>query len=362
MPNILGRHLIVVLFFLSLASGNLTGQDVLRIESQGTGVEASFRGIAVRSATECWVSGSGGTVIRTTDSGQKWSVVQVPGSEDLDFRDIALPQPNVVLLMSAGPGNLSRIFRSDDNGASWSTVLTNDDERGFFNAIDFFDAERGVLVGDPIDGRLDLYQSSDGGQNWVAGQGPRVKEGEYGFAASGTNLTLVADRYVFVATGGSIARVFHSQDQCKTWSIATPPVTHGNESSGIFSIAFRDTQHGVIVGGDYKAPTLDRGNVARTDDGGVTWKLADSPPKVPHKACVGHLAENTWLAVGRTGVAISNDDGVSWHQQSDQSYYTFDFDQRSGIGWMAGSDGRVARFSVTPTSRNASDTGESLSH
>ena len=43
---------------------------------------------------------------------------------------------------------------------------------------------------------------------------------------------------------------------------------------GIFSIAFRDTQHGVIAGGDCQYPNDDGPNLAFTEDGGKTWKLS----------------------------------------------------------------------------------------
>jgi len=32
------------------------------------------------------------------------------------------------------------------------------------------------------------------------------------------------------------------------------PIRVGTASSGIFSLSFRDTDHGVVAGGDYKEP------------------------------------------------------------------------------------------------------------
>ena len=53
---------------------------------------------------------------------------------------------------------------------------------------------------------------------------------------------------------------------------------HGADSTGIFSIAFRDPLHGVIAGGDYKKPNDDGPNLAFTDDGGKTWTLSPLHP------------------------------------------------------------------------------------
>ncbi len=54
---------------------SLPAQDVDWIEKQNAQVDASFRGIAVRSANEAWVGGSQGTVIRTQDAGKTWTPV-----------------------------------------------------------------------------------------------------------------------------------------------------------------------------------------------------------------------------------------------------------------------------------------------
>lgn len=339
---------------LTVQAGNPVG-DAVRVEMQESGGSASLRGIAVRSEREAWVSGSGGTVLKTTDAGENWQTVRVHSGDALDFRDVEFPEPGVVMLMSAGAGKMSRLFRSTDDGVTWSTVLTNRDEKGFFNAMTFVDSKRGMLIVDPIDGRLDLYRTEDAGNTWRRGRGPRVIDGEYLFAASGTNVAAVradsdsnADQW-WIATGGAIARVFRSTDRGQTWASTETPMAQGNESSGIFSIAFRDRIHGMIVGGDYKNPDkthLDQGrsNVATTSDGGLTWERSADAKMFLHKACVRHLSGEKWMAVGRTGVAVSEDDGATWQQQSDESFYTFDLLPGSLGGWLAGKDGRVARF------------------
>ena len=77
-----------------------------------------------------------------------------------------------------------------------------------------------------------------------------------------------SDRNIWFATGGKIARVFHSADRGQSWQVYETPMVHGPDSAGIFSIAFRDATHGVIAGGDYKRPKDDGPNLAFTEDGG----------------------------------------------------------------------------------------------
>jgi photosystem II stability/assembly factor-like uncharacterized protein len=87
------------------------------------------------------------------------------------------------------------------------------------------------------------------------------------------------DPNIWFATESKVARVFHSPDRGKTWQVFDTPIIHGPDSAGIFSIAFRDAQHGVIAGGDYKHPRDDGPNLAFTNDGGQTWTLSDIHPQ-----------------------------------------------------------------------------------
>ena len=53
------------------------------------------------------------------------------------------------------------------------------------------DGRHAVLYGDPVGGRLDIYLTSDGGETWKPlpeRQRPKLEEGEYGFAASGSGI------------------------------------------------------------------------------------------------------------------------------------------------------------------------------
>ena len=87
------------------------------------------------------------------------------------------------------------------------------------------------------------------------------------------------DLNIWFASGGKTARVFHSPDAGKTWQVFDTPIVHGQDSTGIFSIAFRDALHGVIAGGDYKRPKDDGPNLAFTEDGGKSWTLSGIKPQ-----------------------------------------------------------------------------------
>ena len=338
-------------------------QATVRITPQDSGTQATIRGLAVRNHAEAWVTGSGGTVIRTTDSGRTWKRIPIPESNALDFRDVEVLPDGTLLLMSIGSGNASRILRSSDSGNTWRTVLSNQDATGFFDGMTFHpDGLRGVLFGDPVKGRLDLYHTRDGGLTWSrapAEQRPAVQKDEYGFAASGTGIALHG-RHIWIATGGSIARIFHSADAGMSWTAHDTGIRSGTESSGIFSIAALDHKTVIAVGGDYVHPERDTGNVARSTDGGRTWKTLQTV-RMPHKACVQSLGHGRLLTCGRTGVAFSDTAGQTWQPVTEKGYFTFAFDRRSGTGFLAGGDGRVARFTLSSGIPHSSET-DGLTH
>ena len=344
------KHSLFLLCLMAACSWQPASQAAdagkVKIQEMTTDSDASLRGSAVAGKDEAWVTGSNGTVLRTVDGGTTWQRIEVPGAEDLDFRDVEILADGSVLLMAAGPGDASKLYRSGDSGMNWNVVFRNRDPKGFFDGM-AFDAmgQRGFLYGDPIDGQLDLYITTDGGKNWKPvprRNRPKLREGEYGFAASGSGVS-VNGSVVSVATGGVVARVWRSEDWGRNWTVAKTPVRAGNESSGIFSMVFLDAMTGLVVGGDYKRPELDEGNVARSLDGGKTW-LQQPGVKLEHKACVRSLGQGNALVCGRTGVAISWDAGETWQKAECGGYYTAAIDAAAKVAYLAGSEGRVAKI------------------
>jgi len=162
--------------------------------SQRSGTTASLRGVSARSSEVVWASGSNGTFLRTTDGGLTWQAGRVAGAEDLDFRDVESVDDRTAYLLSIGEGARSRVYKSFDRGEHWSLELRNPDPQGFFDAFAFWDAARGILVGDPVDGHFVVLTTQDGGGHWQRRATQPALAGEGAFAASGTCLTVLGAR------------------------------------------------------------------------------------------------------------------------------------------------------------------------
>ncbi len=173
-------------------------------QTQTIDTKADFRGLCVVSPKVTWVSGTKGTYARTTDAGKNWSVGTVPDAEKLDFRAVKAFGETTAYLLSAGPGDASRIYKTADGGKSWSLQFKSADPAAFFDAIAFWDEKNGIVLGDPVKGVFQLLVTSDGGATWkplAAKNLPAALTGEGAFAASGTCLVTQGDSDVWFATG-----------------------------------------------------------------------------------------------------------------------------------------------------------------
>ncbi len=316
---------LVAIFLLATAAA----QSRPRIQFSHT--TESLRGVSAVSRRVAWASGTRGTYLRTVDGGEVWTPAQVPEANSLDFRAVVAFSADEAFLMSAGPGDQSRIYHTLDGGQHWNLQFTNTNPKGFFDSMAFWDPKHGIVLGDPIPdetGKLKFeLLMTDDGQTWhpiPPSQLPEAIEGEGAFAASNTCIATVRtswtstasipveerrfsaasehekegasapapDPNIWFATGGKVARVFHSPDRGKTWQVFDTPIIHGPDSAGIFSIAFRDAQHGVIAGGDYKHPRDDGPNLAFTNNGGQTWTLSDIHPQAYFSAVAYDVQAN----------------------------------------------------------------------
>jgi photosystem II stability/assembly factor-like uncharacterized protein len=119
-----------------------------------------------------------------------------------------------------------------------------------------------------------------------------------------------------------------------------PPVAAGAGSARIFSIAFRDRDHGVIVGGDYRKPDDVGATAAVTSDGGKTWVALDK--KLSFRSAVA-WAKDRWVAVGTSGSHVSRDAGDTWTPLDREKYNSVGCTP-TGEGCAVGPKGRIAVF------------------
>lgn len=322
--------------------------------SQTSGTTARLRGISAVNSRIVWASGSDSTVLRTEDGGAKWKKLTVT-SDRLDFRDVDAIDERTAYVLAIGNGDASRIYKTSDAGVTWTLQFKNEEPKAFYDAMSFWDANHGIVIGDSIAGKFCILITDNGGGTWnrvPAESLPAALPNEGAFAASGTNIAVWGKSHAWIATGGAAkSRVLRTSDRGRTWKIADVPLKAG-ASSGIFSIAFRDARHGVIVGGDYTKEGEAVDNLAFTRDGGVTWSLRKGLSG--YRSVVAYVPgfrkkARTLVATGPSGTDYSMDDGESWQRVDGPGFDTFSFvptPTRSVIGWAAGNGGAIGRLII----------------
>lgn len=349
-------HRLVFLLFLLLIKGQCFAQ-AYSLQTIDTKTGSSFRGMSIAQDNTVWVSGSKGWVARSTNEGKDWTFKQVQGYEQLDFRTLyAFDSAHAVI---ANAGRPAYVLYTGNGGMSWEKVYENKDSSAFIDGIDFWNRRKGMIHGDPINGRMLVLYTKDGGKSWKELENlPTMNEGEASFAASGTSIQCLGKRTVIIAVGGKTSRLCLSGNRGGRWYSMPTPVLATSASTGIFSFK-SDTEKGCwfVAGGDYKNDTLRRDNFFYSTDEGKNWRAPQTTTR-GYRECLALLYDaNTkkkdllkaMFAVGPSGIDISFDYGVNWKPLfDDKGFHVAKAAHCQERIFIAGANGKLAIISLKP--------------
>ncbi len=240
-------------------------------------------------------------------------------------------------------GNPALLYKTGDQGRM-ELVYMEEGEGVFYDAMTFLNGQEGIAVGDATKGCLSILMTKDGGNSWKripCEELPKAIDGEGAFAASNTNIKTIGD-HIWIAT---TKRVLHSSDKGSTWETSEPPIDINKPTSGVYSIDFYDQDIGVVFGGDYTDPLASRNNKALTKDGGKNWYTIADGNDPGYRSCVQFVPNsegNALVVVGFKGIDYSSDQGASWKQLSNESFYTIRF-LNDSVAYAAGKN-RIAKL------------------
>lgn len=315
---------------------------------QVSGTTRTLIGISAVDGQVAWASGTGGTYARTTDGGATWQTGVVPGAEALQFRDVEAVSADVAYLLSIGVGADSRIYKTEDGGATWTEQFRSANPEAFYDCFAFWSPTRALAFSDAVAGRFPVIRTEDG-QTWqdIGDALPAAQPGEAGFASSGTCVAVQGANRAWIATGGAEkARILLTEDGGDTWEAVETPVVQGTPSSGILSVAFRDARHGMIGAGELAAPAAFADTVARTQDGGRSWSLASRPPFPGAIYGLAYAHAATAVVTGPAGAAWTADEGDTWTSLPGATGYWAVAFGTPHTGWLVGSGGRILKIEL----------------
>src|SRR5258708_1158640 len=292
-----------------------------KIEILTTGPHSSLRGLSAVNDKIVWVSGSGGTVGKTLDGGQTWTWITVPGYEKRDFRDIeAFDGKTAIIMAISEPAN---ILKTTDGGQTWKMVYENKTAGMFLDAMEFWNVNSGIVVGDPVNGRFFIARSFDGGATWheIPFQKlPNAHSREPSFATSGTNIRSLDREEACFVSGVPRSRLFIRDKAINL------PLIQGTTTTGANSIAVKDHnklkggRQLIVVGGDFAKDTSQEKNCYLSNDGVATWRRPATPPH-GYKGCVEYIGGDIVLCFRTSGVDISYDNGMNWKEITPASFH-----------------------------------------
>ncbi|MGN8225831.1 T9SS type A sorting domain-containing protein [Gracilimonas sp. BCB1] len=291
---------------------------------------------------ETYNSGFVGFILKTTDGGSTWSVI------DYEFKhlfyDIELGS-NGEIILAGGADSFTEttqnaILVSSDEGTSWNILtdgsgpltwfdidefegswlavgasgatasftladdtLSSDLITGFNIAdVSFINGSQGAFV---TEGRVHgkVFTTTDGGATW---ENHLILEGRKDFKAvayvDNNNIWAVGtDHY----TGGSVWLVYHSSDQGATWNKVDTGFAEHEKTNNLEDVQFIDAQIGFIKAEDM---------LLKTTDGGSTWNAITEPDNISYFdfEMIGFQNEdNGWMA-GQEMIASTSDGGTTW--------------------------------------------------
>ncbi|GAB5402360.1 MAG: YCF48-related protein [Aureliella sp.] len=327
-----------------------------------TGTRVSLRGLDAFNDEIVWASGAKGTVVRSADGGSSWTNCNPPGYSAVEFRCVVALGPRTAVVASAGTPAV--LLRTGDAGATWRKSYSNDSPSAFFDAMKFWDADRGIAMSDPVDGRILVVTTEDGGNTWNEVQEeslPACREGEAAFAASNGSIATGPEGQVWIGMGGTNSnqsRVYYRSGWKADFTAYNCPLK-SSSTEGIFSLA-RSTQSTddkllVAVGGDYRdnmpgEPTDDAQHTSPqppialwSKDNGRTWQAAKQPPTRFRSSViyVAKLRKGTagFITTGPTGSEYSTD-AHTWKPIAGLGYHALSVGDDTVFA--CGSDGRFA--------------------
>ncbi len=323
----------VVIFCLLNASS--AAQTVALLNS---GSKASLRGLSVVNDEVVWVSGTGGSVGRSIDGGETWAWTTVKGFEKTDFRDIEAFDKNTAIIM--GIADPAYILKTIDGGQNWKIVFKDTTKGMFLDAMEFWNEQSGIVIGDPMGDKIFIARTFDGGENWrgiPAANNPTADKGEAFFASSGTNVRKLSKQEAVFVSGGLRARLFIRDRKIDL------PIIQGKESTGANSVAVKNKKCLIVVGGDFNAKDDTTKNCVLTTDGGETFS---APVAGPHgyRSCIEYLGKKNWVSCGLNGVDYSSDEGQHWTWISKVSFHAVRKAKKGNAVYFSGGGGRIGKL------------------
>lgn len=208
---------------------------------------------------------------KTTDGGNSWYLDTL--MKGITTGIIAIDE-NVAYCGGFDYSDVTRIIKTSDGGITWVTQNSAFGNSNFIDYIYFFDNNNGFALGDPIGGYLEIYTTTNGGDNWMRVPNTSIPQNLSNEFPINTAFSVV-DNIIWVPVsiwGSNQVRIFKSTDRGYSW-------TASNQFSSTIvdlwptSMAFKNQMDGLLILSRFypSSLTVSTYKIFKTTNGGDNW-------------------------------------------------------------------------------------------
>src|ERR1039458_9754227 len=260
------------------------------------------------NSTTGFVGCSRGQILKTTDGGESWSKLTIPGTVDsivkVHFFDANLG----FALADSGTSsssNKSIIYKTTDGGTTWTITATI--TGCYMYNMDFSSTTTGIAIGNTGY----LYYTTDGA-TWNKAPNPTLPSSIIYSRTDQWGLKFISPTSAVSCGWGSTAVGFQPTIFLKTTNAGATWTYLNQENQNLayvnfYSLYFKDSLNGISTGGATYPGTV----ICRTTDGGTNWVPLPSVSGFSPSVVIGF--NNKVIISGGSGeIILSSDFGGSW--------------------------------------------------
>jgi photosystem II stability/assembly factor-like uncharacterized protein len=256
--------------------------------------------------------GGDGIVLKTTDGGSTWSKISadtIPGLKAVCFTSVDVGY--------AG-GYQNFLMKTTDGGSTWTKIVI-DSKLWYFNNIEFWDSDNGIVVSYPSV----IYRTSDAGMTW----GPC-----FGLKHSVEDLCY-ADATTLFLVGGD-ERIYKSTNSGFFWH----EIDSGAALHTYLGVEFYNINYGIVTGED--------GKIVVTTNGGIDWTVSNAGGTGLMRAAYIFNEQNSYVVGTPEQIYRTTNGGISWISDfsgsNNVALYKIKFTENN-IGLICGSGGKLLK-------------------
>jgi photosystem II stability/assembly factor-like uncharacterized protein len=286
---------------------------------------STFWGIGLRGnfSNRIWeYDESNSYILRNTNNNGTWNKSRFPADSNIVGSLSAKSFTRAWLVTYDLAAKESKVWRTFNGGGSWQSLSISVTNNSYLNIIHMWNLSKGVILGDPVNGKFEIYKTTNGGSYWLKSDNtPTSEKGEIGLICISHNY----GRSLYMPT--TTGRMLYTKDMGETWDVSKTPLDFAE------FISFKSEDEGMIALNDYSEYPF-KTTISRTTDGGKTWSPTSSAnfaffdvKYIPNtNTLIGTTRERN--DIGPFTTVVSQDDGLTWSTiETGTPVASFDFSE-----------------------------------